>query len=349
MRKKKTWCLVLLLVPFLCTSCQLMPVEEELPAAPVIRAYEGAAYRQVTVTRGDLILTKAVRCTCVPTRRESLGFSQGGVNIERVYVSEGQQVQAGELMAELSMGDLKEQILAGEREMQILQLKKEHLLEQQALEEHWQELSKEDKQAALEQQLGEVADALYIQELRLEEMRAEQKERQICASIDGTVSYVQKLKRGQRSVKGETILTISDKSTTVFVVEGADTQYFPVGTPAIIRCQDLELSAGAVEAASLGLPDQREDGTPLVYLRLTEPEPSLRDGAEGSIRITLETRSQVLFVNKRTIKTANGEQFVYMQGEDGRKVRRTVTTGLESGDLVEITSGLAEGESVIVE
>ena len=124
MNKKAARYLMLMLVPFLCTSCRLMPVEEELPAAPVIRSYKGEEYRQASVQRGDLVLTKAVRCTCIPMRRENLSFSLGGVIIDRIYVSEGQQVQAGELLAELAMGDLGEQIRTLENELQVLKLKK---------------------------------------------------------------------------------------------------------------------------------------------------------------------------------------------------------------------------------
>ncbi len=349
MNKKAAQYLMFMLVLFLCTSCRLMPVEEELPAAPVIRSYKGEEYRQASVQRGDLVLTKAVRCTCIPMRRENLSFSLGGVIIDRIYVSEGQQVQAGELLAELAMGDLGEQIRTLENELQVLKLKKEQLLEQQTMENQWQDTSNGDLLAGVEQQLREVEDDLYIQELRLEEKKAERQERQIYAGIDGTISYVQKIKSRQCSVKGETIIIISDKTTALFTVEGADALYFPIGTQTVIRCQDREFGAFAVEASGLGMPDKGEAGEPIAYLKMTEPDLFIKNGAEGSIRITLETREQVLYVSKKAIKTANGAQFVYMQDEDGLKIRQTVTTGLVSGDFIEITSGLAEGDRVIVE
>ncbi|MCI9068278.1 MAG: hypothetical protein HFI65_06365, partial [Lachnospiraceae bacterium] len=83
-------------LPLVCASCGIMPEEEELPAAPVIRSYEAEEYQQTTVMRGDMVLTKQVKCTYASARQEKYSFSLGGLYIDKVYVSEGQQVEKGE-------------------------------------------------------------------------------------------------------------------------------------------------------------------------------------------------------------------------------------------------------------
>ena len=70
-RSSRRLAMILILTLFLCTSCQLMPVEEALPAAPVIRSYKGEEYKETTVMQGDLSLVKAVHCTCMMVRKES--------------------------------------------------------------------------------------------------------------------------------------------------------------------------------------------------------------------------------------------------------------------------------------
>ena len=87
----------------------------------------------------------------------------------------------------------------------------------------------------------------------------------------------------------------------------------------------------------------------MAYLQLLQPDPSLENGVSGTIRVTLDYREDVLYVNKKAIKTADGGQFVYMLDEDGLRIRREVVTGLECGDYIEIMDGLAEGESVIID
>lgn len=85
--------LIFMALPFVCASCGIMPEEEELPAAPVIRSYEAAEYEQALVMRGDMILTKKVKCTYASAKQEKYSFSLGGMYIDKVYVSEGQQVK----------------------------------------------------------------------------------------------------------------------------------------------------------------------------------------------------------------------------------------------------------------
>lgn len=392
MRRNIVQLLALAIIPFVCTACQIMPVEEELPSAPVIRAYEAEEYEQTPVMRGDLILSKTVKCTYVSAKQESLSFSLGGMFIDKVYVSVGQQVRAGELMAELEQGDLLEQISNQEYVIEVLQANKSNILENQELEaqrqdaviagmeeqlaslieqmkdcdeqtketltqqasavvvkKQAQEEAKEAANEAYEDQLLEVEDSLYIEGLRLEELQETLRERQIYAGIDGTVTYLLKIKEDDRSVKGKTVFTISDLDTTVFTVEGENAQYFPVGTEVTLVCNKKEYMACAVDASEFGITKQQEDDSPVAYLQLVQPDPTLEDGDKGSIQLILDQRKDVLYVARDAIRSADGEQFVYMLDEDGLRIMQKVTTGLEAGEYIEITGGLAEGDSVIIE
>ena len=100
MRREKLFGICVLLVTTLGISgCNLMPREEQLPQAPVIEEYEGAEYTQTTVYRGDLVRTTTIYCNYVPVKEEDYSFSLGGEYIQDIYVTKGQQVKAGELLA----------------------------------------------------------------------------------------------------------------------------------------------------------------------------------------------------------------------------------------------------------
>ncbi|MCI9141323.1 MAG: biotin/lipoyl-binding protein [Lachnospiraceae bacterium] len=393
MRRKFRWALIIIAMSFICVSCGIMPVEEELPAAPVIRSYEAEEYRQTTVMRGDLILEKTVRCVYTSASQETYSFSLGGLYIDKIYVSEGDLVKKGDLLAELEKGNLAEQISEREYALKALQIRQAKLPEIQSLELTRQDaiiagmnerianlmtqagtVGREEQKSALidqanetliqrleleekqddirethERQLQEMSDSVYIAGIRLKELKEELQERQIYAGISGTVIYVQKVKEGERSVKGRNMIAVADLDKVVFTVKGKDVQYFPAGMQVTVLCGRKEYPAQVVEASDFGLAQSPEDSDPIAYLQLLQPDPTLENGTSGTVNVILDQREDVMYLDRKAVKTADGKHFVYMLDEEGLRIRREVTTGLETGNYVEIISGLSEGDSVILE
>lgn len=356
MRKLTSW-LIFSAVPFLITGCSLMPEEEVLKTPPVIHSYEIENYKQSTVMRGDLALNMIVDCTYMAAKQEELSFDLGGEYIDRIYVSQGQQVCAGDLLAELRYDNLKEEISEKEHQLQVLNVQKEHILENQELEFRRQELMLEEAEVLLEQtavqtyekQLQEVEDSLYIEQIRLDELKQDLLQRQIYAGMDGTVLYVKNVEDGACSVQGEKFVTVADISTNAFIVKGEEAQYFPTGMQETVMYKNKEYDVTVVDGSELGLAetDQKEDFA--AYLCLEQPDPELEDGKRGQVEVTLEQRSDVLYVVKEAVKTANGEHLVYKLDEKGLRTMQQVVTGLETDKYIEIISGLDEGDLVIVE
>jgi len=76
--------------------------------------------------------------------------------------------------------------------------------------------------------------------------------------------------------------------------------------------------------------------------------PSLREGMVADVTIHAEPREDVLFVPRdAVIRTADENRVVVVEGE-GRFRPVVVETGIESGGVVEIRSGLEEGQQVVV-
>jgi len=198
---------------------------------------------------------------------------------------------------------------------------------------------------AYTQQLQALEDSLYIENLYLEELKQDLKDRQIVAGIDGTVTYVSKIKEGQRSEAGSLFITVSDMTTTAFTVAGDDAAYFPVGTETTIVKGGTEYGAVSVEAAVLGMEEREE---PVAYLMLEQPDPLLKSGDRGSITVVLDSRMDTLYVRKDAVQTADDRRFVYVLDETGLKTEQDVTVGLVSGKYIEIVRGLAEGDSVVL-
>lgn len=380
MGKKCLRWILLILVAAMLSACRLLPEEETLPPMPVIYDYEVQAYDYVTVMRGDLVTSETVRVTYVLTQTQHLSFPVEGLYIDTVSVTEGQQVKKGDLLATLELESLQPQLTAQRYEVNVLYKEKKHLgqtleLElagydamlrsvERELQQLQTDVPEEDVSAvrekidALLQQKGALerdraaaqsnydakADALdaslYVASLRLQELESALAGRQLIAGIDGVVTYLRDVEEGQRSVKDQRFITISDLASAAFTAEAKYADYFPVGTDVVISCNGKEYEATVAEATE---PEAS------VYFQLKQPDPSLSENARGIITVTLEQRTDVLYVQEKAIRTVNGETFVYLLNEDGLRTMRSVTTGLETGKFVEILAGLDEGDRVIAD
>ncbi len=117
----------------LMTSCGIMPAEEQLPSAPISKEVKEIEHVMTLVQRGDLEVVDKLRCTYKPEKSEKLAFEVGGEYIATIYAETGDSVEAGELIAELDMGDLPEQLENQQYVLESLQMNKRHIEQQQNL------------------------------------------------------------------------------------------------------------------------------------------------------------------------------------------------------------------------
>ncbi len=88
-------------------------------------------------------------------------------------------------------------------------------------------------------------------------------------------------------------------------------------------------------------------GTVKVTLELDEHVGSVRPGAFADIKMVADTHYGVPAIPRKAILSEGGDLFVFAAGSDTvRRIR--VTTGYEQDDLVEVLTGLAPGDSVVV-
>ena len=89
-----------------------------------------------------------------------------------------------------------------------------------------------------------------------------------------------------------------------------------------------------------------------VTVSFTTEDTTFTVGTTVSGAITTNAKTDVIVVPTRAVTTTNGQSTVVvaLDGKtDGKTETRTVQVGQSSGGQTEITSGLAEGDQVIVE
>src|SRR5262249_33797879 len=84
-----------------------------------------------------------------------------------------------------------------------------------------------------------------------------------------------------------------------------------------------------------------------VTVSLTDPPEGLRIGATATVQVTVAQAADALYVPTAAVRTAGGQSTVTVM-DHGKQVSRTVQTGVQ-GDLgTQITSGLNEGDQVVM-
>jgi membrane fusion protein, multidrug efflux system len=88
----------------------------------------------------------------------------------------------------------------------------------------------------------------------------------------------------------------------------------------------------------------------LAYIRVANPQQTLRGGMFAEARLTLAKKSGVLSVPQAAVRSDGGLPMIYVI-ENGKLLQKPVTLGMrgedERGSAVEIVSGLADGTQVV--
>ncbi len=179
----------------------------------------------------------------------------------------------------------------------------------------------------------------------------------LTAPIDGTITKVN-LKKGEftpgqfsETVAAITILGVSPYRIEVYTseIDIPKVDYQQLGELLLDAYPDREFP---VEVTEIDPAATIIDGVPKYRVKLDFPESFddlLKIGMTGDLDIITDTKDDVLFVPGRAvIKNEEGEEIIRVLNKDGESEDRLVTVGMETVTNIEITSGLKEGETVII-
>lgn len=353
---------VCLLSACLLTSCTLLPEEETVRTAPVVRTYTRPEYNTVQAERGDLINLAKISCNYVPVQTVTLAFQMDDEYVDRFMVQTGDSVTKGQLLAQLQLGDLEARIAATENEIAVLELQmeyeqKQYDLELKRLKITTDQMDVQEKQKAYEQAeesylqlMQSLRDSLTYKELALKALQKKLDQRQIRAPFSGTVTRVAAFEEGDKSEFGISVITLVDSTRSIFRASTEHWDRFAPGDSYLVTVKKENYEAVVVSAQELGLeePARVEGKKSYVYFALTQPSFDLKDGDSGTMEIVLDERLNTLYVPAAAVTAADGKPIVYYVREDGMKAYKYVEPGVTINGFTEILSGLEEGESVIV-
>ncbi len=311
----------------------LVPVyADEAGAADLVSidpaVVQNLGVRTATVERGRLWrMIKTVGYVDYDERHISHVHLRTDGWIDRLYVkSDGERVKKGQVLFELYSRDL---VNAQEEYLQALRANSDYLV-----------------RASRERLIALGMDPEQIREIA-RSGRAVQLVR-VRAGQDGIVANL-RVREGMYVTPKMEVMTLADLSSVWLLVDVFERQasWVGVGQPAEVRLPYLPGHSWEGEVEFVYPTIDPKTRTLRVRLRFDNPDEALKPQMYANVRIYAGPKDDVLMIPREAlIRTGDSERVIIALGE-GRFDARAVTAGMESGDWVEILSGLEEGDTVV--
>ena len=155
--------------------------------------------------------------------------------------------------------------------------------------------------------------------------------------------------QGMRFMAGEMLLSLADLSRVWLVanVPASDSAQLALGQAAQFRTSALPGRTFEGLVSFIAPTFDEASRTLTVRVELDNAEGVLRPGLFGDVQFQADAGTAVLTVPRSAVLDSGKRQVVFVELAAGRFEPRPVAIGRRSGDRVEITDGLMEGESVV--
>ena len=312
------------------TGCFFFPAEEELLEPPTV-AIEDIAYSTYTAKQ-KTIEDKTVATGYVFCKSQyNASFPESGGTLKTIYVTAGQHVEEGDLLAELDVGDLD-------------YLYKQQLLIVQKAQIAYNSSGTADARLTLE-----------MEQNTLTEYERQLNNSRIYAGMTGEVCFVQDMDPGTTVSAYKTLIKIVDPSQLCIQYSSSNMKSFPLGEEVTITV-DGEDYSGCVSKTPTGVKEGLYDDFPAVmkdtssiYCEFTDGTPSfLTVGQTADITAVFARHENAVVISKTLVKTDGDRTYVTILDENDTKKEVDVTVGITNATEAEILTGLNAGDRVVV-
>jgi HlyD family secretion protein len=318
----------------------------------------------VAVTRGDLVDRALAVGTIEPEVQVSVKSKVSGV-VRRIFAEEGTYVRAGDPLFEVRPDPTPLELVEARRQLELrgieLQNLRQEIERRQALqqrglisEQEYQAAQRQYDEAVLQQRMAR--ERLQL----LEEGRIRGSggvESVVRSPIDGYV-LEKMVQVGDPVVplstyqEGTVLMTMADMGRLVFrgSIDEIDVGRLAPGMAVQVRIGALPDARVEGTLTRISLKARKQDNAtsfPVEVALLPAEGVTLRAGLSANAEVVIRRRDGVLVIPERTVTFSSDSAWVEVEGPAGVAERRAVKTGLSDAILVEVVSGLREGERVL--
>jgi len=344
-QRSLSW-LVIITSFFVLGACFALPVEEPVLPPPTVQAFQPSEHVTMTLTRGNLYRYRNLNISIVPAVEVTLNFQVPDIYIQAIHVSVGDEVQAGDIVAELDREAFVRALYHAQREETAAQINIAHINQQQpltaleaairgeAIDDNWYN----DEAIALRTELA-------ARQLTTQHIQAEDERRVLRSPINGTVTHAMAFREGDTSTVEVRAVTIADETQSILSVSGRETQYLIPGDIHIVTVNGEPLEAVVIDPEEWGIQASEDQAFLTPYGDETVYFPAR---TFATLQLMLEEVRDVISIPFTALHVVDDWSFVYVM-EDGIRVIRDVETGMEGNIGVEIVRGLSEGEIITLD
>jgi len=193
--------------------------------------------------------------------------------------------------------------------------------------------------------------AVKTAQIALDQAKLNLTNSQLIAPFDGVVANLA-IQIGQQVSSGAeavTLVNLSQLQAEVNVSE-TDLPRIKVGQSVQVTFDALTNQAFASTVTNVALVGTTSSGVVNypVTIALDQTDASIRPGMSANVSIVVEQRDNVLLVPNRAVKTSNKLKIVTVL-KDGKSTQVAVTLGMSGESQSEVTSGLSEGDMVVIQ
>lgn len=316
------------------SGCQFILPKDEEPLAPPLDIPNDIVYQTIKVTRGDILYAVEGMARVESSNIADVYFEAAGGRVKSVDVQVGDKVTEGDVLLQLRADDLDYQLQVARIRLQIL----------------------ENTYEGTKARMNKTALKNAELEIRIARLGVQQLEQQMAnsvlkAPIGGQVVYVAPMRRGGMVDAFSTLIRITDEKSKILEYKNSfASSAYQLGAEVLVTMSaDMRKTVGQVVATPFTTSQLDQDNNAnMVYIKV--PDEFLvntKIGDQAMISIVIAERKGVLKLPKNAVKNYQTRRYVDVL-VNNIKEERDVQVGLETPADVEIVSGLAEGEKVIV-
>lgn len=340
---------------------------------------EHVHYLTETVKRQNLDKTVLATGTVRANQRIEVGAQVSG-KIQRIYVSLGQAVRSGELIAEIDSRNQQNSLDKAQAQLAVyrtqLKAKQTALSVAQANYQRYSKLyqqksaslsdldSAKSTLAAAQAAVDELNNQIQIAEISVRDASLDLGYTKITSPIDGVIVSIP-MSEGQTvnaNQSSPTIVQVADLSKMQVKMEiaegdiaqvkkGQAVEFNTLAEPQRRYRGEIESLDPALTSLSDNNYSEKSGNTDAVYYYANV----LVDNRDQSLRIGMTTQSKVVIAQKNDILTVptsaikkQRQHYVVSVLEGDKAVEKEIQIGLQNSQYTEVVAGLTEGEAVIM-
>ena len=319
-------CLILITA---LSGCMLFP-QEEAVLQPPLRAPSRVEYRTIEVGRGTIVDEIRGFGSVEANVRASVSFRGLAGRLSQLYVSSGDEVEEGDLLAELINDDYIEAL---ERQELITRL----------AEIDFERVRREPELTRLDREAAQIR--LDLSRLDLEKARANVERTRIYAPMTGRVIYVAPFRADDYIAPFSVLVSIADLTQLVLRITGDSATRVPVGSDVTVIINREEHPGTVVQAPALNPEDAIDRNDAIIEVPTLTVEHT-RLGAGFQFIYELNRAEDVIVIERSLIRMRAGRTYVLVL-ENDVPMERNVVIGISTNSYAEILEGLWEGELII--